>query len=138
MSTTPSTSRTELLQLAAALVGLAAVVALVAPMIQLRLKSPEHPKHSSMLAPLGGDGELVQQQGGGDAQVLLIDSTPDGAEVEIDKEPSGRTPVSTELHCPRGAQADVVVRAAGFHTYESKVACVPGTIVQLKALLRHR
>ena len=138
MSTVPSTSRTEILQFAAALVALAAMVALVTPVIRLRLKAPDHTGRSSMLAPLGSDGQLVQQQGGGDAQVLLIDSTPDGAEVEIDRESAGRTPTSTELHCPRGSQAEVVVRAPGFHTYESKVPCAPGTLVQLEPKLSHR
>ncbi len=137
----PRSSVSAILQVIAALATLALSIVLVIPLVRLRLtgRAPALPPvHGALLAPLGDDGQLVPQQGIGEAQLLLIESTPEGADVEIDGSPEGQTPASTQLHCPAGQHAQVIVRAAGYHPYQTKVPCSPGTIARLNPRLKRQ
>ena len=137
----PKPTVAAVLQVIAALATLGLSVVLVLPLLRLRLTGtlPEAPPvHATLLVPLGDEGQLVPQQGGSEAQLLLIESSPDGADVEVDGSPEGQTPASTQLHCPKGAQARVIVRASGYRPYQTQVPCAPGTIARLSPRLKRQ
>jgi hypothetical protein len=137
----PKPTVSAVLQVIAALATLGLAIALVIPLVRLRLGLTPEPLpavHATLLAPLGEEGQLVPQQGSAEAQLLLIESTPDGADVEVDGSPEGQTPASTQLHCPKGSQARVIVRAPGYHPWQTQVPCAPGTIARLSPRLKRQ
>ena len=132
----PVDRRSQILRLTSALAVLLAAIVLVVPLVDLRLARMGH--HESVLAPLGLGGSTTRQGNANDTQLILVDSTPEGAQVLIDGELEGETPVSTDLHCTAGTDVAVEVKRAGYHTYKAKVRCAKGTIVKLEPELSRR
>jgi hypothetical protein len=60
------------------------------------------------------------------ADVLFIDTTPEGAEARLDGEVLGSTPFSSNLSC-RGDKVRITVKKSGYQSSSVDVACRRGT-----------
>ncbi len=65
---------------------------------------------------------------------VRLDATPNGAEVIIDGQPAGRTPLSTEL---KSGRHRLEVRAPGYQTWRTELEVAAGQPVDLTAIRLH-
>lgn len=88
-----------------------------------------------VMAPAPSQPGVVVLPGPGRA--LLVDSTPDGADVFLAGTAHGQTPLSEDFQCNDGQKVSLEVRLKGFTSQKFSLKCVNGT-TRVQAALKAR
>jgi hypothetical protein len=78
-------------------------------------------------------GDVYETESPANGFILVVESTPDGAEVIVDGESKGETPASLNFDCLPPKTIALTLKKPGFLPIERTVACKKDTMVVLKA-----
>ena len=80
-------------------------------------------------------GSVSETESEASGYILVIETTPDGAEVTVNGESKGATPSSLNLDCAEGATLSVLLRHPGFIPLKRPMSCKRDTMVVMRATL---
>ncbi len=120
------------LEVGGALLCLAAAILFGASVLDRRLETVVA---GEVVAPSPTQPGVVVIPGPGRA--LIVDSTPDGADVIVGGKPHGQTPLSEDFACEAGKKVSLEVKLKGFSPRTFSLDCAGGT-TRVQAALKAR
>jgi hypothetical protein len=117
------------LEVGGALLCLVAAILFLASVVDRRLETVAS---GEVLVPTPTQPGVTVVAGPG--RSLLVDSTPEGAEVFLDGAAHGQTPLSEDFTCSDGQKVSLEVKLKGFSSRKFSLGCVTGTTKVLAEL----
>ena len=126
---TPARRRVRPLEVVGAALCLAAAVLFAASVVSQRLAVPaptgEPWTRGTVITPAPSKPGVVLLPS--PSRLLIVDSTPDGAQVRLGGEAVGETPLSQDWSCTPGEVVPLEVRRSGFKPARYRLTCADGT-----------
>ena len=120
--------------------GLAALG--LAALVSLRALTPVAPEQKKTVIysplPVEMDGIVVESESKADGFILIVETSPEGADVLIDGSSRGESPASINLDCLPGAPVSLELRYPGFATLRRTVMCKLDVMQVMRARLEKK
>ena len=83
-------------------------------------------------------GSVSETESEGTGYIMVVETTPEGAEVWLNGESKGTSPSSLNLECEAGSTLRLELREKGYTTLKRAMTCKPDTMVVVRATLEKK